>query len=382
MTNPLRDKAAIVGVGHSPCKKDMGVSPHIFTARTCLEAIHDAGLTPADIDGICAIGSPDEPSVTTMIETLGMPGVRWYGGAMGGGVGPGLVANAAVAVASGLCTAAIAYRTMTAPRPGDATYNFMAREGPTGNAAFTAPYGQGLFMQYFAPWYQRKRKVFGVTDEQMGAYVTAMRENATRNPHAALGKKMTMEEYLACPFVAEPLRRFDCDLPVDVCGAVVVTTADRAKDLRHKPVYVAATATGTGPRPDMIFWHDYDQSSAYWANQVIWENAGMGPQDMDFAMIYDGFAPLILYNLEEYGFVPRGEAGRWLGDGNHLRGGSLPLNPHGGINSEGRSHAIGHMVEATHQLRGEAGPRQLPDVHATFINGGALMLSGAIVLHN
>ena len=382
MSNPLRDKAAVVGVGHSPCVRDMGVSPHVFTARTILEALEDAGLNPSDVDGMCAMGGAPEPATIEMIETLGIPGVTYYGGAMGGGVGPGLVAQAALVVAAGLCTTCVAYRTMAAPRPGDATYNFMAREGPTGNAAFSAPYGQGVFMQYFAPWYQRKKKLYGVKDEHMGAYVTQMRDNASRNPHAALRNPMTMEEYLACPFVAEPLRRYDCDLPVDVCGAVVVTTSERAKDLKKKPVYVAATATGTGPRPDMIFWHDYDQSSAYWANKVIWKNAGMGPQDMDFGMIYDGFAQLILYNLEEYGFVPKGEVGPWLGEGHHRPDGSFPLNPHGGNNSEGRSHAIGHVVEAVHQLRGEAGERQLKKANATFVNGGALMLAGAIVLHN
>jgi acetyl-CoA acetyltransferase len=237
-------------------------------------------------------------------------------------------------------------------------------------------------MQYFAGWYQRRRKVFGVTDEQMGAYVVAMRENASRNPHAILNKPITLDDYLNSRFVAEPLRIFDCDMPVDVCGAVVVTTAERAKDLKQPPVYVSAASMGTGPRHDMVFWHDYDQSAAAWAAQTIWDQAGLGPQDMDFGMIYDGFAPLILYNLEEYGFVPRGDAGRFLGDGGHLPGGSFPLNPHGGNNSEGRSHAIGHVVEAALQLRGQAGPRQLPNVHATFVNGGAIMLAGALVLHN
>ena len=116
--------------------------------------------------------------------------------------------------------------------------------------------------------------------------------------------------------------------------------------------------------------------------QDLWKNAGLGPTDMDFAMLYDGFAPLVLYGLEEFGFVPRGEAGGFLGDWEHLAGGSLPLNPHGGNNSEGRSHAIGHVVEATLQLRGQAGVRQLPNVHATMVNGGAITLSGALVLHN
>jgi acetyl-CoA acetyltransferase len=382
MTNPLRDRAAIVGVGHSPCAKDLGLSPLALTLRTCLEALADAGLDPGDVDGIAAMGGGEEPMPTAMIEPLGLPGVRWYGGALGGGVGPSVVANAALAVASGLCTTAVAYRTMMAPRPGAATYNYMGFNGATGTAAFTLPYGLGVFMQYFAPWYQRRRKVFGVTDEQMGAYVVAMRDNASRNPHAALGTPITMQQYLDSRFVCEPLRLFDCDLPVDVCGAVVVTSPERARDLPHPPVYMSAASTGTGPRPDMIFWHDYDQSAYHWAAQTIWDNAGLGPADMDFAMLYDGFAPLVLYGLEEFGFVGKGESGPFLGDGHHLAGGNLPLNPHGGNNSEGRSHAIGHVVEATLQLRGEAGARQLAKASACLINGGAITLSGALVLHN
>ena len=384
MTSPIRDQSVIVGVGHSPCRKDLGVSPLAFTIQTCLQAIADAGLPVDAIDGLCAMGDAHEPSTLQIMEALGLPGVNFYGGPLGGGVGPSVVANAAMAVASGVCETALAWRTMTAPRPTDGTtYNYMGGlQGARGVGAFTLPYGLGIFMQYFAPWYQRRRKLDGVTDEQMGAYVIAMRDNASRNPHAALGTPITMDDYRASRYVAEPLRLFDCDMPVDVCGAVVITTAERAKDLRHAPVYVSAVTTGTGPRSDMIFWPDYDESAYAWSARRLWTNAGLGPADMDFAMMYDGFAPLVLYGLEEYGLVPKGEAGRVLGDGGHLASGSLPLNPHGGNNSEGRSHAIGHVVEAALQLRGDAGPRQLPGVHATVVNGGALTLAGAMVLHN
>ncbi len=383
MSDVIRDKAALVGVGHTKCAKDLGKSALAFTVETCLEAIGDAGLEVGDINGIAGTPGPGPaPGPLAVMEALGLDGVDFYGGALGGGVGPGTVANAAMAVAAGVCDTALAYVTMTAPRPGAGTYNYMGGAGAVGDAAFTVPYGLGVFMQYFAPYYQRRRKIDGVTDEQMGAYVVAMRDNATRNPHAALDRPITIEDYVSSRYVCEPLRLFDCDMPVDVCGAVVVTTAERAKDLRRDPVYVSAVTTGTGPRPDMIFWHDYDDMAFSWSAKRLWTNAGLGPDDMDFAMMYDGFAPLVLYGLENYGLVAKGEAGAFLGDGEHLAGGLLPLNPHGGNNSEGRSWAIGHVVEAVLQLQGRAGPRQLPDVHATVINGGAVMLSGALVLHN
>jgi acetyl-CoA acetyltransferase len=377
--NALRDKAALVGVGHTRCAKDLGRSPLAFTVDTCIEAIEDAGLDVEDIDGIACTGQVDALEV---MQELRLDGVNYYGGMLGGGVGPSVVANATLAVAAGVCETALAYVTMTAPRPSAATYNYMGGARAEGNNAFTTPYGLGVFMQYFAPFYQRRRQLDGVTDEQMGAYVVAMRDNASRNPHAALGTPITMDDYLASRYVAEPLRLFDCDMPVDVCGAVVVTTAERAKDLKHKPVYVSSVTTGTGPKPDMVFWHDYDQMAFSWSAKNLWSNAGLGPSDMDFAMLYDGFAPLVLYGLEAYGFTEKGEAGTFFEAGEHLANGRLPLNPHGGNNSEGRSWAIGHMVEAVLQLQGRAGPRQLPDVHATMANGGAITLSGALVLHN
>ena len=383
MSNALRDKAAIVGVGHTKCSKDLGKSALAFTLDACRDAIEDAGVEVGDIDGIAGMGSVGPaPSPLDVMQGLGLDGVNFYGGALGGGVGPSVAANAALAVAGGVCETALAFVTMTAPRPGTGTYNYMGGGGATGNNAFTTPYGLGVFMQYFAPWYQRRRQLDGVTDEQMGAYVVAMRDNASRNPHAALSVPITLQDYLDSRFVAEPLRLFDCDMPVDVCGCVVITTAERAKDLRHKPVYVSAVTTGTGPKPDMVFWHDYDEMAFKWSAKNLWRNAALGPTDMDFAMLYDGFAPLVLYGLQDYGFVPKGEAGAFLGGGEHLPGGSLPLNPHGGNNSEGRSWAIGHVCEATLQLQGRAGPRQLPDVHTTMINGGALTLSGGLVLHN
>lgn len=383
MTDTIRDRAALVGVGHTKCAKDLGVSPLQFTVDACLKAIADAGLSVNDIDGIAGTPGPGAAvSALQVMEALGLDGLDFYGSQLGGGVGPATVAYAALAVAAGVCDTALAYVTMTAPRPGAATYNYMGGSGATGNNAFTTPYGLGVFMQYFAPFYQRRRQLDGVTDEQMGGYVVAMRDNASRNPHAALGQPITMEDYLTSRWVCEPLRLFDCDMPVDVCGAVVVTTAERARDLRHPPVYVSAATTGTGPRPDMIFWHDYDEMAFSWSAHKLWRNAGFGPAEVDFAMLYDGFAPLVLYGLEAYGFVEKGEAGAFLGDGEHLAGGRLPLNPHGGNNSEGRSWAIGHVVEAVLQLQGRGGLRQLPDVHTTIVNGGAITLGTAVALHN
>ena len=378
MSNPLRDRAVFVGVGHTPSSRNMGISPMRFTLDACTQARADAGIDQSEIDGIVTVGTLSELEV---LQHLGLEGVTYHAGPLGGGVGGGVAANAALAVASGLCEVALGVVTMEAPKPG-VTYNYMGGNGARGDDAFTLPYGDGVFMQHFAPYYQRRRLLDGVTDEQMGAYVVAMRDNAMRNPNAVWHEAITMDDYRASRYVAEPLRLLDCDMPVDVCGAVIVTTPERAKDLKQQPVFASAMTTGQRPRPSAVFWHDYDEMPYKWAAKRLWSNAGVGPQDMDFAMLYDGFSPLVLYCLQDFGFVSKGAAGEFLGAGEHLRGGSLPLNPHGGNNSEGRSWGFGHVCEAILQLQGRSGERQLPDVHATMIGGGGIVNSSALVLHN
>jgi len=379
VSNPLRDRAVFVGVGHTPSSRNMGKSPMRFTLDACTQAIEDAGIERSEIDGIVTVGTLNELEV---MQYLGLDGVTYNAGPLGGAVGGGVAANAALAVASGLCEVALAFVTMEAPKPG-VTYNYMGGNDARGDDAFTLPYGDGVFMQHFAPWYQRRRLLDGVTDEQMGAYVVAMRDNATRNPNAVWQDAITIDDYRASRYVAEPLRLLDCDMPVDVCGAVIVTTPERAKDLKQKPVFVSAMTTGQGPRPpDSIYWHDYDEMAYKWAAKRLWSNAGVGPQDMDFAMLYDGFSPMVLYCLQDFGFVPKGAAGEFLEAGEHLSTGSLPLNPHGGNNSEGRSWGFGHVCEAILQLQGRSGARQLQDVHTTMIGGGGVSLASALVLHN
>ena len=171
-------------------------------------------------------------------------------------------------------------------------------------------------------------------------------------------------------------------MPVDAAGAVVVTTAERARDLRRPPVFVSAATTGQGPRPDYVFWHDYTVMASRWAADGLWEMAGLGPQEMDFAQIYDGFAPFIFSWLEDLGFADRSNVGEFVGSGALRLGGSLPTNTFGGNLSEGRFHGMGHLIEAVRQLRGDAGARQVPNARVGVVASGGLTMAGALVLHN
>lgn len=383
--NPLRDRAAIAGVAHTGCFRRADTGLANLAVRACTAAVADAGLKLSDVDGIVtmrggASNPHDDPDTHYLIEALGLPGVRFWGVQMGGGAGPGIVAQAALAVASGQCNYALAVRTMGAPatRLG---YNYTGRMLSHGVSAFTAPYGYNVFLQQFAAWYQRYIYETGVTREQLGEYVVTSRQNALKNEKAVMREAITLEEYLDARWVCEPLSILDCDMPIDASAAVIVTTAERARDLAKKPVYVSACGSGIGPRPDYVFWHDYTVMASRWAAMGLWEKAGMGPREMDFAMIYDGFAPFIFPWLEDLGYATRGEVGEFVGSGALRPDGVLPVNTHGGNLSEGRLHGMGHVVEAILQLRGEAGPRQLAKANAGVVAGGGSILGGTLVLH-
>jgi acetyl-CoA acetyltransferase len=189
-----------------------------------------------------------------------------------------------------------------------------------------------------------------------------------------------MDDYLASRWIAKPMRLLDCDWPCDNAGAVVITTAERARDLRQIPVYVMAVGGGTGPRHSFEWWDDCTEHSGHYVARGLWEKAGMTPADIDFAMLYDGFSPFIFFWLEALGFVGRGEAAPFVAEGNLRREGSLPSTPNGGVLNEGRSLSMGHFIEGVLQLQGRAGPRQLARHRATVVTGGGDQYSNAVVL--
>ena len=392
-TMTLRDRAAIVGVGHTGCFRDAGVPMGTLALRSCAQAVEDAGLTLKEIDGFCTAGGAGARDISTvlgwndisseyMIEALGLPGVNWWANAPLGGVpGMGSVAMAVVAVASGLCDTALACRINW--RPKAAGYGHVGRLTAGGVNAFFDPYGFGVFPQKFATWWRRYMHEFGATREQLGTFVVQSRQNALLNdkPIAAPRTPITMDDYLSARWVSEPLGLLDCDYPCDGAAAVVVTTAERARDLKQKPVYVSAVATGQGPRPDFVFWHDYTEMACHKAAEGIWEKAGFSPQDIDMTQIYDGFSPFILYWMEALGFAKRGEAGPFVGSGALAPDGMLPTNLNGGQLNEGRLHAMGHVIEATLQLQRRAGPRQLKKAEVAPTAGGGMAVACILVLH-
>ena len=390
MSMATRNKIAIAGVAYSPTVKRSERGLGALAIDACLGAIRDAGLKPEDIDGISnypnpsRIGAGDKDGVdfvgTKFIaEALRLKNLSWFSSVTSGTMCVSLV-EAANAVAAGTCTHALAWRGMANPPGQFGVYRATHAEGDT---QFEAPYGLANHVMRFAFAYSQYMARYGATRKNMATYIVNCRRNAAINPNAAhFGKPITREDYMGARMIGEPLSILDCDMPVDGCGAVVVTTAERARDLAQTPVYVAGVASGGFKYNHSLVLDldSYEESAALLARS-LWKNSGLGPADMDFANVYDGFSLFVYIYLEAFGFCKKGEAHRFIQDGRIALEGALPVNPSGGAMGMGRLHGTPQLLEGVLQLQGRAGQRQLKKARTTLVNsGGPATGCGAAVL--
>jgi acetyl-CoA acetyltransferase len=229
---------------------------------------------------------------------------------------------------------------------------------------------------------RRHMHEFGTKNEQLGAVAVAMRKHAQLNPAALMyGKPLSLEQYMASPMIADPYRLNDCCLETDGAAAFIVTTAKRARDLKSKPVYIMGAAAGQPyPADEITGRKDFHQTGLSIAAPEAFRIAGVTPDDMDFAQIYDCFTFEVIQQLEESGFCKRGEGGPFVEDGGIELGGRLPVNTHGGLLSEAHVLGISHVVEAVRQLRGEAGERQVEDAELGAVTGWGDFGDGSIAI--
>jgi acetyl-CoA acetyltransferase len=223
---------------------------------------------------------------------------------------------------------------------------------------------------------------YGTTAEQLGCIAVAMRKHAQLNPNAVMhGKEMTIEDYLASPMLADPYRIFDCCIETDGAAAVIVTTVERARDLKNKPVVIMGAAAGQPyPADEITNRKDMFRTGLTIAAPEAFAAAGVKPSDADFAMIYDCFTFELLQQIEEAGFCERGEGGAFVEGGRIELGGDLPINTHGGLLSEAHSLGMGHIVEATQQLRGNAAGRQIDNAEIGVVTGWGDFGDGSIAI--
>jgi len=393
--NAFRDQTAVVGIGATAYTKDSQRSVEALALEACRDAINDAGLTRDDIDGIVTYGLADTVSTSTVATGLGLPHLRYSVDLnAGGNMAAGSVLHAAMAVATGQAECVVVYRALNGSsgvRYGGIEFTELLEQTSIHSDAesqFLSPYGILMPAHEFAMLCRRHMIEFGTTHEQLGAVATTCREHANLNPRAQMQhREMSMDDYLHSPWVADPLRVFDCCLMTDGACAVVVTSADRAGDLAQRPVYLSAGGIGTGKanRGGMWsnYWADHSECYAKYLSADLYKRAGLGPEDFDVAELYDCFTISVITQLEGFGFCKPGEGGPFCEDGRIGIQGELPVNTNGGLLSEGYIHGLNSVYELVEQLRGHAGPRQVAGAQVGLATaGGAAANGSAVILRN
>jgi len=385
-----RDKCAVVGIGSTAFSRDSGRSVLTLASEAALGALQDAGLSVHDIDGIVGCDH-DRVTPWTLAASLGATGLDWWAQTGPGGGAPCMMIALAVgALMSGQCKAVLAFRSLNGRSEARLGSGVPGMGGQTVGGfgsydEFYLPQGLITAGQTFALMAQRHMIEYGTTAEQLGAVALACRAAANQTPHAQMYERtLSMEEYLGSRMISTPLRLFDFCLESDGACAVVLTRADRARDLPRHPVLVRAVAGGAPPdlRGGMMFpavtRHDITDIGGRTAAERLWQRAGVGPRDMDLAQIYDCFTISVILQLEAFGFCKRGEGGPFAASGALLRDGELPINTAGGHLSEGYVHGMNGIVEAVRQLRGD-GDMQIPGAELCLCTGGPLPVGSSVV---
>lgn len=355
-TNGIKDKAAIVGIGETEFSWNSGRSEIQLACEAIKAACDDAGISPQDVDGLVRY-EMDSNQETLLVQSLGIKNLRhWECVAYGGGAGNAVVGHAAAAVAAGFGNYVVCFRAANL-RSGVRLGQAGGPERITGGQrAFAEPWGNLAPGHQFGMFVRRYMHASGATSRHFGWVAVTLREHASRNPRALRREPFTIDEHQNSRMVAEPLHVLDFCQENDGAAAMVLTTPERARNLRHSDqiVLVEAAAQGSGPQNEGIIYRpDLAVAESTNTSRDLWARARLGPEDIDAFMFYDHFTPFCLLNLEAYGFVPIGEAKDFVEGGQNIRfDGLLPTNTHGGNHSEAYIHGLTHPQEAVRLIRG------------------------------
>lgn len=391
----IKDRTAIVGVGATPYYKRGASLPQTKIELACkaiLAACEDAGLSIEDVDGFAYYSGGFDTAL--IAQTLGIPEVKFTATLTGGGGGAAAsVGLAASAIVSGQAEVVVSLMTLQQV-PNNRFGAAFATKGKGGYSRpvtpetdFVAPSGLFAPGQMFSMLAKRHMHLYGTRREAFAEIAISQRLNAVTRPTARFRDPITLDDYFNARMVSDPLCLFDYTQENDGAVAVITTSAERARDLRKPPVYVVASAHGGHGRwGQAITWmgmpDEYFASSGHRPiAKAVYERAGVTPADIDVALLYDHFTPMVLMQLEDYGFCPIGEGGRFVEDGNiRWKTGSIPVNTHGGNLSEAYIIGMTHVKEAVEQLRGEA-VNQVEDAELALVTGGpAPIPTSALIL--
>ena len=377
----IKDLAAVVGIGQTEFGT-LHQSELTLACRAISMALDDAGIAPHEVDGLAS--STMEPNREVEVaRNVGLGDITFFSQVgYGGGAACGIVGHAAMAVATGQCNVAVAWRARKraakTSRPWAQASTRIADKN-----MWSRPFGMLRPVDEIAMLTRRYMHEFGATRDHLANVALASRAHANRNPNAAMfSKPMTREAYMASRWISEPLCLFDNCLESDGALAVVIARRDRAADTKHEPVLVHAVAQGLPPQHQTMtnFFNDDPLRGPAWVTaHKLWERSDVGPGDVDVAQLYDAFSPLVPLSLEGYGFCERGEGGPFTDNGNTQWGvGSLPINTSGGGMSEAYVHGFNLILEGVRQIRGTS-TSQVDNAAVSLVTSGEGVPTSAIL---
>ena len=386
--NQLGGRASIVGIGATEFSKESGRSEMSLASEAVAAAIADAGLTPSDVDGMVTYSSDNNPEVE-IARHVGIGSLRHFSRVhYGGGAACGTVALAAMAVATGVADVVVCYRAFNerSGRRFGAGIQDIPNAATAERAQFswTTPFGQLTPASWVAMVARRYMHLYGATSQDFGRVAVAGRRHAATNPAAWFyNQPITLEEHQASRWIVDPLHLLDCCQESDGGQALVITSAERARDLPNTPALIVATAQGAGEEQWTMTSFFRDDIAQLPEMKVVadelWTSSGLTPADIQTAILYDHFTPYVLMQLEEFGFCGRGEAKDFITDGALEMGGKLPINTHGGQLGEAYIHGMNGIAEAVRQVRGTS-VNQVDSVENVLVTAGTGVPTSGLIL--
>lgn len=376
----LGGRAAVVGIGATEFSKDSGRSELKLAVEAVRAALDDAGLSPADVDGLVTFTMDTSPEIT-VAQAAGIGELSFFSRIhYGGGAACATVQQAALAVASGIAEVVVCYRAFN-ERSGRRFGSGVQHREPSAEGTalgWNLPFGLLTPASWVAMAAQRYLHTYGLTPEAFAHVAVTDRRHAATNPAAYFYEKpITLADHAASRWIVEPLRLLDCCQETDGGQAIVVTSVERARDLPQPPVVIVAAAQGAGRAQEQMTSFYRDDLTGLPEMGVVarqlWRTSGLAPGDIDVGIIYDHFTPFVLLQLEEFGFCKPGEAADFVAAD------TLPLNTHGGQLGEAYLHGMNGMAEAVRQLRGTS-VNQIPGAARTLVTAGTGVPTSGLIL--
>lgn len=379
--NGLRERAAVTGIGETAYTRGSGKSVLALQLEASLRAIEDAGLSPKEIDGVIPYSTTGTVA-EDFITNFGIEDLRYSAMTpMGGASCVAALQSAAMAVSTGVANhvlCVVGRNGYSGARIGSRVTQLPQFKTL---AEYEMPVGAIAPAQLYAPMARRHMELYGTKSEQLARIAMTMRKHAILNDNALMKTPMTLEDHQNARMIADPLRLFDCCLESDGGTAVVVSSAERAKDMKQLPVYIMGIAEGHPDSPSTITQRpDMTRLGTAKAAPKAFQMAGVSHKDIDVAEIYDCFTYIVLCQIEDLGFCKKGEGGSFVEGGRIEVGGELPVNTHGGLLSQAHIIGMNHIAELVKQLRGQAGKAQVADARIGLVTGYGDMGDGAVAI--